>query len=85
MATSMRAMVLKQVGGGRLERADLTRPEPGPGQVLIEVAEFCAQILQVGLVVENLDAVKYHWHVDHEGDQQGNHAKQNKIEGYPGT
>ena len=34
----MRAMVLKQVGGGRLERADPPRPEPGPGQLLIEVA-----------------------------------------------
>jgi len=34
----MRAMVLRQAGGGRLEQADLPRPEPGPGEVLIEVA-----------------------------------------------
>jgi len=31
-------MVLQKAGGGRVERADLPRPEPGPGQVLIEVA-----------------------------------------------
>ena len=34
----MRAMVLRRVGGGRLEEVELPRPEPGPGQVLIEVA-----------------------------------------------
>jgi propanol-preferring alcohol dehydrogenase len=34
----MRAMVLRRIGGGRLEEVDLPRPEPAPGQVLIEVA-----------------------------------------------
>ena len=33
----MRAMVLKRMGGGRLEEVELPRPDPGPGQVLIEV------------------------------------------------
>jgi len=34
----MRAMVLRRAGGGRVEPVDLPRPEPRPGEVLIEVA-----------------------------------------------
>jgi propanol-preferring alcohol dehydrogenase len=34
----MRAMVLSRVAGGRLEPREIERPEPGPGQLLIEVA-----------------------------------------------
>lgn len=34
----MRAMVLNRAGGGRLESLEIERPEPGPGQLLIQVA-----------------------------------------------
>jgi hypothetical protein len=66
------------------QRARLGQPRQQPdagvaaGQMLIEIAEVGAQVLQEGMAVEQIDTLEHQRQVDHHDQDQRGQAKQEK-------
>ena len=52
--------------------------------MLVKVGELGAQVLQVGLVIERLEALENHRHIDYEGSQQRHQPEHHEQQGYLG-